>query len=182
MRDFTHPGVVGRPPQPWAKAAAWIAFLCVLPSILWRVAMVSGVDTGFADAEFYYGTFGNTAYVLILDAVQLLGGLLCLGLAYRWGEQIPDVVPGLGGRIVHRLVPAILGWLAFVVLVAGMLMLGIQFGAAWISGEGWTPDAGMNSPERTMLAACYLPLLAWPPALAVALVGYWKRRSRSASD
>lgn len=143
--------------------------------------MISGVETGFADAAFYYGAFGNTAYVLGLDAAQLLGGFLCLGLAQRWGERVPKVIPVLGGRVIHRLVPTVLGWLAFAAIVVGILALGIQFGIAWGSGTGWTPDAGMNPTERTMLAACYLPLLAWPPALAVALLGYWMRRSPRAA-
>ncbi|TDT29093.1 hypothetical protein [Naumannella halotolerans] len=46
------PGGTGRPVQPWAAVAGWAALLLPLPAVVWRLAMVAGVPTGFADAEF----------------------------------------------------------------------------------------------------------------------------------
>lgn len=178
MRRIASAGRVGVPPQVWARRAALACLVCVLPSILWRVAMLAGVDTGFADAEWYRAEGARIAYVLGLDALQLTGALLCLGLAMPWGERVPRVVPVLGGRPIHRLVPMVLGGAGAVVLylVTGQLL--VTFGSVWLGlREGWTPAAGMDAAEATVLGLAYVPLLMWPVLLTVALVGYWRRRS-----
>lgn len=152
--------------------------LCVLPSILWRVAMLGGVDTGFADADWYRAEGSRVAYVLGLDALQLVGALLCLGLVLPWGERVPTLVPGLGGRTIHRLVPMALGGIGAVVLYLVMGRLVGGFGSVWLGlREGWTPAAGMDPLQATVLGAAYAPLFCWPLVLTVALVGYWRRRS-----
>lgn len=171
-------GRVGVPPQGWARAAALGCLLCVLPSILWRLAMLAGVDTGFADADWYRAEGSRIAYVLGLDALQLAGALLCLGLAQPWGERVPPFVPGLGGRTLHRLLPMALGGAGAVLLYVVMGMLVTSYGSVWLGmREGWTPAAGMEPLEATVLGLAYAPLFAWPVVLTVALVGYWRRRS-----
>lgn len=170
-------GTVGVPPQWWARRAALACVLCVLPSIVWRVAMLAGVDTGFADADWYRADGARIAYVLGLDAVQLAGALLCLGPAMPWGERVPRLVPVLGGRRIHRLVPMVLGGLgaAVLYLVVGQLL--VAFGSVWLGlREGWTPAAGMNAAEGVVLGVAYAPLFMWPVLLTAALVGYWQRR------
>lgn len=139
--------------------------------------MLAGVDTGFAEAADFRGDRGLTAYVLALDAAQLLGAVLCVGLAQPWGERWPRWVPGLGGKVIHRLGPTAAGGAAaalLTVLLGGLL---ISFGGAWTGAtDAWTPDRGMSAGQRTVLGLCYAPLFCWPVALGVALVGYWRRR------
>lgn len=176
--DLTAAGRVGVAPQAWARRAALACVLCVLPSILWRVTMLAGVDTGFAEAGWYRAEGYRVAYVLGLDALQLAGALLCLGLALPWGERVPSFVPGLGGRTIHRLVPMTLGGMGAVVLYLVMGQLVGAFGSVWLGlREGWTPAAGMDPLEATVLGVAYAPLFCWPLVLTVALVGYWRRRS-----
>ncbi|WP_068253696.1 hypothetical protein [Janibacter corallicola] len=178
ITDMTAVGRVGVAPQAWARRAALACVLCVLPSILWRVAMLAGVDTGFADADWYRAEGSRVAYVLGLDALQLAGALLCLGLALPWGERVPSFVPGLGGRTVHRLVPMALGGTGTVALYLIMGQLVRAYGSVWLGlREGWTPAAGMDPFEATVLGVAYAPLFCWPLVLTVALVGYWRRRS-----
>lgn len=174
---MTSVGAVGVPPQGWARGAAIACVLCVLPSIIWRLAMLAGVDTGFADAEWYRAENSRVAYVLGLDALQLTGALLCLGLARPWGERVPGFVPGLGGWTIHRLVPMVLGGAGALLLYLIVGRLLIAFGSVWLGlREGFTPADGMTPLEGTVLALAYVPLLGWPVALTVALVGYWRRR------
>lgn len=42
--------------------------------MMWRIAMISGVNTGFAFADMYQDG-PNLRYVLTLEALQLIGGL-----------------------------------------------------------------------------------------------------------
>ncbi|WP_052462138.1 hypothetical protein [Nigerium massiliense] len=172
------PGAVGAPVQPWARAAAWACLLLPMPSVIWRVAMLLGADVGFADADAFRGDPGLTAYVLGLDVTEVAVGVLCLGLIMRWGEVVPRWVPGLGGRVIHRLVPTVIGGVGNVTLYAIMAGLAAAFVPVWLGQRaGWTPDRGMDSGQRAVLLVCYVPFFLWPVAITPALVGYWRRRS-----
>lgn len=178
-RSLTWPGSLGAPVQPWARAAAWAAFLCALPPVAWRGAMLAGAPTGFAEAAEFRADPLLTWYVVGLMVVETAAAALCLGLARPWGERVPAWVPGVGGRTIHRLVPTILGGAGAAVLVAVIGVLGVSFGGAWLGlTDAWTPDAGMTGPQRLVLALCYAPMVLWPEALTVAVIGYWRRRSR----
>ena len=69
----------GRPPQRWARIACWTAFISALLPVVWRIAMLCGVDLGFSQADFFRSNASATAYVL--------------GLLYPWGERVPHWVP-----------------------------------------------------------------------------------------
>lgn len=175
--DLTHPGRIGVSPQGWARLAAWACLLGLIPSILWRLAMLAGVDTGFAEAEDFRSDRTLTMYVLGLDATELAGGLLCLGLVQRWGEIVPRWVPGLRGRTIHRLVPVVLGGLGAAALYLLFTQMLWVFGRSWLGyTDAWTPTDGMSTAQTTVLALCYAPFVLWPGALTIALVGYWRRR------
>ncbi|MFC7457179.1 hypothetical protein ACFQS2_08280 [Brachybacterium sp. GCM10030267] len=167
----------GRPPPRWARAAGWACLLLPLPSVLWRLAMLAGVDVGFADAELFRGQPGPTMYVLGLNAVELVVGGLCLGLIMPWGERLPRRVPGLGGRAIPRTVPLAIGGAGNVAMYAIFGSLLASFVGSWTGAtEAWTPDRGMDGAERAMLAVCYVPFMLWPVAITLALVGYGMRR------
>ncbi|WP_051317417.1 hypothetical protein [Actinobaculum sp. oral taxon 183] len=172
------PGPTGRAPQRWAKAACWTAFLSPLPSACWRIAMLAGADTGFAEAALYRSNASGIAYVLCLDALQISAAALCLGLCYGWGEKVPQWVPRLGGKTIHRRLAVTVGGagafaLFIVVGEIAVQIIGVSAGA-W---DGWTPMAGMNAGQRAALIAAYTPAALWPFALTVGLVGYWRRRA-----
>lgn len=176
-------GTVGAEPQRWARWAAWGCVLCVLPSILWRVAMLAGVDVGFSQADEYRAGPETIAYVLALDAAQLAGALLCLGLIAGWGERVPGWLPGLRGRAIHRLLPMAVGGAAAALLtyIVGTIVVSLVW--VWTGRvDAWTPDAGMDVGERTLLLVAYVPLMFWPALVVVSLVGYWRRRGRAISS
>lgn len=178
IASLKDPGSVGRAPQPWARVATWLCLLLPLPSVAWRLAMLLGVDMGFAEAALFRAESGPTIYVLALDAVEVVVGLLCLGLIQPWGERVPRWVPLLGGRTIHRLIPTAIAGAgnALMYLIWGSLLA--SFVPVWLGvRDGWVPDHGMTGPERALLLACYIPFLAWPLAITVATIGYWRRRS-----
>lgn len=170
-------GSVGAPVQHWALVATVLCLLLPLPSVLWRVLMLSGVDVGFADASMYTSSGEGVGYVLALDGVEVLVGLACLGLGMRWGERVPRAVPGVGGRVIPRWLPTAIGSLGVVAMLLIWGALLYSLGRVWLGlGEGWVPDHGMSGIERAFLLACYVPFFAWPLAIIAALVGYWRRR------
>jgi len=168
----------GRPPQRWARIACWTAFISALLPVVWRIAMLCGVDLGFSQADFFRSNASATAYVLGLESVQVLAGALCLGLIYPWGERVPRWVPRLGGREIPRRLPLVVGGTGNALLY--LIVYSVAFGfarAALSDPPGWTPAQGMSPGQTWVLALAYAPMLLWPAALTVALVGY--RRGRA---
>lgn len=177
-KTVSHAATIGRGPQRWARIACWAAFCSVLPSAAWRLAMLAGVNTGFGYAQVYRDGGAMTAYVLGLEAVQLGAATLCLGLCYSWGERVPRWVPGICGRALPRPLPVVVGGLGDVLLYVIIGSTAVRFASRWLGmSEGLTPTDGMSPGAITVLAIAYAPMLIWPVALTVALVGYWKRRA-----
>ncbi len=169
----------GRPPQRWARIACWTAFISALLPVVWRIAMLCGVDLGFSQADFFRSNASATAYVLRLETIQVLAGTLCLGLIRPWGERVPRWVPRLGRREIPRILPLVVGGIGNALLYYINATLAIRFGAIWLGlAQGWTPAEGMNRWQVAVLVAAYVPmLLLWAPALTVGLVGYGRRRA-----
>lgn len=164
--------------QPWARTATWLCLLLPLPSVLWRVLMLSGVDVGFADAPLFRGSAEAVRYVIGLDLVEIVVGLACLGLAMRWGERVPGFVPGVGGRVIPRWLPTAIGTAGVLTMLAIWASLIVSLATTWLGlRTGWTPDRGMGAGDRALLLVCYVPFLLWPLAIIAALIGYWRRRT-----
>lgn len=143
---------------------AWACLFSVIPSVIWRVVMIAGVDTGFAEAA-RYRTRTGMSYILGLETLQLGGALLCVGLAHGWTRRFPrKLVLGVGGA-ADVLLYAILGVLAIRL---------IGNAADWF--ESWTPYAAMNALQTSVLFVCYIPLFFWPVFLTAALVGHARGR------
>ncbi|QWW20586.1 hypothetical protein I6B53_01975 [Schaalia sp. 19OD2882] len=141
--------------------------------------MLAGAPTGFAGTETYRQSSSALLYVLGLDVIQVCGAIACLGLVRPWGERVPAWVPGIGGREIPRLLPLIVGGVGNLILYRVIWRLAIHFTLVWTGVEqGWTPTDGMNATQTTVIALCYAPMLAWPAALSIALVGYALRRRR----
>ncbi|MFG2986541.1 hypothetical protein ACGFYQ_35760 [Streptomyces sp. NPDC048258] len=166
-----------RPVEPvprWAVRVAHAIPLCVLPSGLWRVALVLGL-AGY-DADHHWAVW-ERPYVLGLSLVSEGLALLALGLVRPWGEVVPRWVPGLRGRripIPAVVVPAALG-AALITMLGAYAVLNQIFG--FVEPMNENGDSGPTSgPAAWALWTAYAPLLAWGPLLAILTVAYHRRR------
>ena len=169
-------GIAGRPssvasPSPHvphcARRAAQLVPFLVLPSALWRLALLAGLPV----AEVSIHEWWEVVYIASLVALSEGAALLTLGLVKPWGEIAPRWIPWIGGRPVRPLaafVPAMTG-AAFLTVLWAWVFIGMatdefqdHVGATW---------------KQVLLTACYAPLLAWGPVLAAVAVAYWRRRS-----
>jgi hypothetical protein len=162
----------------WVDRVAHVVPFLGVPSALWRFAMGFGVPVGFhgSMARLYEGPGWVTVYVTVLNGLAEGLALLTLGLVRPWGETLPRWVPRLGGRRIPTwaaAVPAALG-------AAALSYFCAQVATDWGDPEPGDPDAA-NYPRGAagvVMAACYAPLVAWGPLLAVVTVAYVVRRTR----
>ncbi|MEU9318859.1 hypothetical protein [Streptomyces sp. NPDC048295] len=86
----------------WAVGAAQLTALVVLPTGLWRIALVLGFPSG-CTAEGFAGfeTPGAKAWMLFLSVACELVALLTIGLVRPRGEVLPRRIPRIGGRTVR---------------------------------------------------------------------------------
>ncbi|MFG3408969.1 hypothetical protein [Streptomyces sp. NPDC048142] len=160
-----------RPAPRWAVRAAQLITLIVLPTGLWRLAMVCGFPSGYTAAGFVpFDTPGAKLWMLMLSVSCELLALLSLGLVRPWGETIPRWIPVVGGRPVRPLaavVPAAAGALALTVIWAAMPL--------W-----WTyPHTDMTPAGRLLVGVIYQPLVLWGPLLGAVTVSYYRRTGGS---
>ncbi|MFC5747800.1 hypothetical protein [Actinomadura rugatobispora] len=170
-------------PSP-PKRIVWAAYavpLCVLPSALWRLALVAGL---FDEDEVHPigGSLAEQIYVPSLSVVSMVLALLTLGLVQPWGEALPRWIPLLGGRRVPPMaavVPAVAGSICIFGLYAYLLLNNIfdwvDQGPVVIGGEQPIPPPSGLAGQLEVI--CYAPLLAWAPLLMVVTVDYHRRRS-----
>ncbi|MEJ7636080.1 hypothetical protein [Aeromicrobium sp.] len=157
----------------WAVVAAWATLVCVLPSSVWRTAVGLGVPLGWSDAHLRleripgFGTF----YVIGLSVGSIAAAALTLGLIYRWGEEIPSVVPVVGGRRVPIWLAAGLAVLG-AVAVAGLVALSIT-NWSQVSGFADSPTSGW----AILMVAAYGPAILWAPLLLAVTYAYVLRRT-----
>lgn len=181
MNPKTPPPAAG-PVQPWAAAACWAAFLCPLPSVAWRVAMLAGADVGFGRAGLYRASAGGFTYVVVLELIQVGAALACLGLCRPWGERLPRWVPGVGGRAVPHRLPVIVGGAGNLLLYLIIYEVTASFTLALLRDPpSWTPVEGMGPSQLVVFCLCYGPMLVWPVALTIGLVGHWRRHRQGRS-
>ena len=160
----------------WVDLAAHTVPWTAVPSAIWRIALGLGVPVGFSGelAELYRAPGWITPYVVVLSLVAESLALLTLGLVKPWGEVVPGWVPVLGGRripVAAAVIPAGFGAIAVTWITVSSAFL-------WASPlNNGDPDAPHGLAEVVMVA-CYAPLLAWGPLLAVVTVAYAVRRSR----
>ncbi|MFF2808265.1 hypothetical protein ACFVT2_14055 [Streptomyces sp. NPDC058000] len=160
------------PAPRWAVRSAHLTALVVLPSGLWRLALVVGCPAGYTAEGFVpFDTAGAKVWMLALSVFSELAALLTIGLVRPWGEVVPGRVPLIGGRTVHpaaAAVPAGLGALALTVLWAGV---------PW----WWSyPHQDMTPTGNVLVGMLYQPLFLWGPLLGAVTISYWRRRRRSA--
>lgn len=148
----------------WAHRAAHTVPLLTLPSGLWRIALVIGVPLTNVDP----GPFWERVYIVALSLVAEGAALLTLGLVQPWGEVAPRWIPWLGGRRIRPMA-------AFTAAMAGATILTVLWTMIfWRLPRGDFFDY-FDGYQAVVVVACYLPLLAWGPLLAVVAVAYLRR-------
>ncbi|WNF29120.1 hypothetical protein RI138_21105 [Streptomyces sp. C11-1] len=169
--------VTAAPRVPRAiRLAAHAAALTLVPSGLWRIAIALGWDSGFRDEFLHPENFPGAAsfYLIGLSLLAEAFGLLTLGLIHRWGEELPHWVPALGGRripVMAAVIPASLG-------AALVTLITVSGAFSWNSVENMRAPGSPEGGLYWLMTACYLPLLAWGPLLAVVTAAYYRRRRR----
>ncbi|WP_228994994.1 hypothetical protein [Streptomyces sp. DH8] len=161
------PSTPPSPPPPWAVRAARLIPLLLLPTGLWRLAMVCGLPSGYTATGFVpFETPGAKVWMLTLSVVCELLALLSLGLVRPWGETCPRWLPIMGGRPVRPLaavVPAAAGALALTAIWAAM---------PW----WWTyPHPDMTPAGSLLVGIIYQPLVLWGPLLGAVTLSYYRR-------
>ncbi|MFG2995172.1 hypothetical protein [Streptomyces sp. NPDC048340] len=145
----------------------------VLPSGLWRIALVLGFPAGYTDAGFEsFQTPGAKAWMLTLSVLCELAAFLTIGLVRPWGEFVPRWIPLIGGRKVRPLtavVPAALGAAALTAL--------------WALVPWWWTFAhhDMTPTGNLVVGILYQPLFLWGPLLAAVTVSYHRRHRGTAA-
>ncbi|MGW7102721.1 hypothetical protein [Streptomyces sp. NPDC054838] len=172
----TGPTPVTVPPRlpRCVRLAAHAAALTLVPSGLWRTAIALGWNSGFTEDFLRPENFpgAGSFYLIGLSLLTEALGLLTLGLVHQWGEELPHWVPALGGRripVMAAVIPASLG-------AALVTLITITGAFSWNDADNM---GGAGSPDGShywLMTACYMPLLAWGPLLAVVTVAYYRRR------
>lgn len=158
---------------PWAVVAAKAAFLSVLPSSLWRIAVGVGVPLGWTEDQLQSQDMPGTGtwYVIGLSVVSVGAAALTLGLVQTWGERLPAAVPLVGGRRLPVLAVTGLGVVGGVVVTALCVLSALNWhSVSGFAGRTWSPGG-------LFMIACYLPALLWGPLLLAVTWAYWRRRS-----
>lgn len=156
-----------RPPSRWGIITAYGAFLVVVPSALWRVAVVLGLLPGSGPLRANILATSGAGYVVGLSSVQLATGFLAVGLASRWGVE-------LLGRRLNRFVVLGFAWLG---ALGATLIFTVGMSLELLSGS--RPDKGLvTGSALDLMIACYGPILLWGPLVAIAALDYARRTRR----
>ena len=185
-----HTAVAGVP--HWARIAAYAIPFAVLPSSVWRIAVVTfhAPVLSHVHGEPSAGEIRGDVpawlpmelYVVLLSIFSELLAFTAVGLIATWGEVFPRWIPGLRGRrvpILAAVIPAAAG--AAVLTLMWTLMISSALLGRTIQGNPVPDNFPLNFHDwQGLLAiASYLPLLLWGPLLAAVTVAYWKRRNPS---
>ncbi len=159
------------PPSGWVRKAAYAVPLCVLPSAIWRlVSPAAALLRG--DLPCASGNALEVVWVPSLSVTSLGLAWLTVGLVRPWGEVFPRWLPRVGGRPVPARAVTVAGY-AGAGAIAALLLYGAIREAAGGGPLHQLPE-GCHQPGADVLR-WYLPLLLWPPLLALVTHDYWRR-------
>ena len=144
----------------WGVTATWVAALSPVPYALSRLTwltpwplLADGIDL---DADPALRLMG-----ILLGLVSECCLWLTLGLIRPRGEVFPRWVPYVGGRevpVMAAVIPGLVGGVLLTIAGRSMLQQGL-----FVEGEP--------------LLVLLLPMWLWGPALVVATLAYWQRRT-----
>ncbi|THV31379.1 hypothetical protein [Glycomyces paridis] len=143
----------------WGRVASWIAFAAALPYGVVRMSWLTPWVWvgGPLDSEQIDMT--TRVWGLCLGFAAISGGVLCLGMTYRWGARWPAWVPRVKGRPVPpmlAIVPATAAAALFTFVSVPMVSLGIR--------------------QDALELVWAFPFYVWGPALGAATLAYAIRR------
>lgn len=152
-------------PSRWAVWAAYAVPLCVLPSALWRLSLV------FTDDAV------TTWYMIFLSTLSMGLALLTLGLVHRWGQQVPNWVPLLGGRWIPAR-PVVIVALTGGSLLVGICVYFVLNQTFHFVPRGWVGVAH-DEPAHPVpgweVLRYYAALIAWGPLVITVATDYRRR-------
>ncbi|MGO1971849.1 MAG: hypothetical protein ACTH2Q_02720 [Propionibacteriaceae bacterium] len=164
----------------WAVRAAHLIAWCTVPSALWRIGIIIGIDgiydQGWIEHSRLDTPFGGFRMILLCVITEALA-LLSFGLVQRWGEVAPPWLGPFAGRKIPRRVA---------IVVAGTGAIGLCFvwtigvPMAWIAQTPFEPGMQWGTPSVIQLAG-YAPMIIWGPLLAMLTVGYARRTAGTPS-
>lgn len=153
----------------WALTVAAVIPFVVLPSSIWRVAVVwfFPPDGGGDDGLPHW--LPIEVYVALLSVLSEALAFSAYALVTRWGSRLPTWLVG---------VPAALGSTVLVAVTCFSTVCGLR--GVTVQGEPLPDDYPLHTRdlEGVLAILAYAPLLLWGPLLAALTVAYW-RRSRS---
>lgn len=167
----------------WARKAAYLVPLCVLPSSVWRIVVVVGArtDNVAGQSDDLPAWLPIEVYVVLLSVVSELLAFTAVGLVASWGEVFPRWLPQLRRRSVPTLlaaVPATIGATVLTALTLTSLVTSLH--GTNVRGEPLPENYPLHlrDLEGVVSVAAYAPLLLWGPLLAALTVAYVRRRRR----
>jgi hypothetical protein len=102
--------------------------------------------------------------------VSEAAALLPLGLVQPWGEVVPRWIPFIGGRPVRPMA-------AVVPSMTGAAILTVLWASTFWNIPRHDFFSYFDDPfQKVLVTACYVPLLAWGPLLAIVAIAYHRRR------
>jgi hypothetical protein len=149
------------------RTTAHVVSLLTLPSGVWRIALVLGAPLMAAGPV----PLGEKIGIVLLSVLLEGLALLTLGLVQPWGEVCPRWLPLIGGRRVPPLA-------ATVPALTGAVALTLLWTLTFLNTTRGDFFSHFNPLQTVIVVACYLPLIAWGPLLAVVAIAYQRRRSR----
>jgi hypothetical protein len=161
----------------WGRIAVFVSLVAPVFYALTRYAWAVGFPLGMSQESLRLGQeSGMWTSGLFLATFGLVGAVLTLGLAQRWGEVFPRWMIGLAGRRVPISLAVVPASLISVLLVVGGIGIwsGLdQMVAALVAGG----TAGIELfGAITFQLGPTLLFPVWGIALAVATLGYYYRR------
>ena len=155
------------PPPRWAVWCAHLTTLVVLPSALWRLALVAGFPAGYTAAGFVpFETFTAKVWMLLLSGLSELIAILTVGLTRPWGDVVPRWIPLIGGRVVRPVA-------VLTVALAGAAVLTLL----WHNVPMWwsVPHDDMTDTGNLVVGILYQPLVLWGPLTAAVALSHYRR-------
>lgn len=169
----------------WARRAALLVPLVVLPSSVWRISAVALHVPIVKDLPA--DSSGNLPswipvelYVVLLSIVSELLAFTAVGLVSTWGEVFPQWVPFLRGRRVPTLAAVIPGAIGATILTVLWIEMLVMLALGRTLTGGAIPDDGVldvHTWQGLLAAVMYAPLIAWGPLLGAVTFAYYRRRT-----
>lgn len=150
--------------ERWGTAATRVAALCPMPYALSRITWFTPWPL-FPDGASEDPALRLTG--ILLGVVAGCCAWLTLSLIRPRGEVFPRWVPYVGGRAVPVMAAVVPG-------LSGAVLLTIS-GRSMVQQSLFDPDLGS---VLRWIDPLLMPLWLWGPALAVATLAYWQRRTR----